>query len=196
MDFMTEDNSLLIDVEAIVPVRAEIWTRETGHNVEGHRWAEPSVQSLVRHLRMVVDAPNQANAIGRRARASIVEHWRWELIAGIAQQRLLAIAAERSAAKWKQISATPASTPRPTAAPAELSPRSLRLEPFRLLWEGSQFVHHSLGHVNRELCASLIESGGVDLEIIPFEPDVFSPVKGSRLEMVKQRIGRTLKGDA
>jgi glycosyltransferase involved in cell wall biosynthesis len=196
MDFMTEDNSLLIDVEAIVPVRAEIWTRETGHNVQGHRWAEPSVRSLVRHLRMVVDAPDQANAIGRRARASIVEHWRWELIAGIAQQRLLAIAEERSAAKRKQISATPASTPSPTAAPATLSPRSLRLEPFRLLWEGSQFVHHSLGHVNRELCASLIESGGVDLEIIPFEPDVFSPVRGSRLEMVKKRIGRTLKADA
>ncbi|MDR3671598.1 MAG: glycosyltransferase [Holophaga sp.] len=36
-----------------------------------------------------------------------------------------------------------------------------------LRWEGSQFVHHSLAHVNRQLCLGLLASGQVDLDLVP-----------------------------
>ncbi|MBK9578053.1 MAG: glycosyltransferase [Fibrobacteres bacterium] len=45
---------------------------------------------------------------------------------------------------------------------------------FSIRWEGSQFVHHSLANVNREICLRLAKAGH-DLSLIPFEPDQFSP---------------------
>ncbi len=63
-------------------------------------------------------------------------------------------------------------------------------------WEGSQFVYHSLAHVNRELCRELIASGTVDLEIIPYEPHQFSPDPHLSLRPVAQRIGRALPSPA
>jgi glycosyltransferase involved in cell wall biosynthesis len=42
-----------------------------------------------------------------------------------------------------------------------------------VLWEGSQFVYHSLAHVNRQLCLGLLDSGKVDLSLLPYEPDQF-----------------------
>jgi glycosyltransferase involved in cell wall biosynthesis len=59
-------------------------------------------------------------------------------------------------------------------------------------WEGSQFVYHSLAHVNRELCRDLIASGAVDLEVIPYEPHQFNPDPHLPLRPVAQRIGRAL----
>jgi glycosyltransferase involved in cell wall biosynthesis len=51
----------------------------------------------------------------------------------------------------------------PVAATAKLPVR----------WEGTQFRHHSLAHVNRQLCLGLLRSGRVDLGIAPYEPDTF-----------------------
>ena len=42
-------------------------------------------------------------------------------------------------------------------------------------WEGSQFVYHSLAHVNREICKGLLDSKQVKLSIIPYEQDTFDP---------------------
>jgi len=44
-----------------------------------------------------------------------------------------------------------------------------------VVWEGTQFVYHSLALVNREQCLGLINSGEVDLTIIPYEANVFDP---------------------
>lgn len=43
-----------------------------------------------------------------------------------------------------------------------------------IVWEGSQFVYHSLALINREHCSNLIDSGAVNLTIVPYEPDQFS----------------------
>lgn len=40
-------------------------------------------------------------------------------------------------------------------------------------FEGSQFVYHSLAHVNRQLCLRLLGSGRVNLSLVPYEPDRF-----------------------
>ncbi len=44
-----------------------------------------------------------------------------------------------------------------------------------LVWEGSQFVYHSLALINREICNQLLDSGLVNLTIVPYEKDQFSP---------------------
>ena len=41
-------------------------------------------------------------------------------------------------------------------------------------WEGSLFVHHSLGMVNRELLSELVADEQFDFRHVPYEPDQFS----------------------
>lgn len=48
-----------------------------------------------------------------------------------------------------------------------------RIRQLPVTWEGSQFLYHSLAHVNRELCLSLMDSGEVDLSVVPFGDDQF-----------------------
>lgn len=59
-------------------------------------------------------------------------------------------------------------------------------------WEGSQFVYHSLAHVNRELSRELIASGRIDLSIIPYEPHQFTADAEPALRPIEQRISRDL----
>ncbi|MCU0582951.1 MAG: tetratricopeptide repeat protein, partial [Syntrophales bacterium] len=65
----------------------------------------------------------------------------------------------------------------------------------KIRWEGSQFVHHSLALVNRELCSRLIE-GGCELSIIPYERDQFSPKEEPRFKPIADRIRKPLTGPA
>lgn len=44
-----------------------------------------------------------------------------------------------------------------------------------LCWEGSQFVYHSLAHVNRQLCLRLGAEKDIKLRILPYEQDQFDP---------------------
>ncbi|HAW09355.1 MAG TPA: hypothetical protein DCW42_09390, partial [Bacteroidetes bacterium] len=43
-----------------------------------------------------------------------------------------------------------------------------------IVWEGSQFVYHSLALINREECSNIIDAGVANLTIVPYEPDQFS----------------------
>ncbi|MDR0927816.1 MAG: glycosyltransferase [Ignavibacteria bacterium] len=42
-----------------------------------------------------------------------------------------------------------------------------------IVWEGSQFVYHSLALVNREVCKNIIDADVANLSIVPYEPDAF-----------------------
>lgn len=42
-----------------------------------------------------------------------------------------------------------------------------------IVWEGSQFVYHSLALINREHCSNIIDSNIANLTIIPYENDTF-----------------------
>jgi glycosyltransferase involved in cell wall biosynthesis/ADP-heptose:LPS heptosyltransferase/2-polyprenyl-3-methyl-5-hydroxy-6-metoxy-1,4-benzoquinol methylase/Flp pilus assembly protein TadD len=53
-----------------------------------------------------------------------------------------------------------------------------------LVWEGSQFVVHSLALINREQCANVIESGVAEVTIVPYEPDQFSPEGNAKYELL------------
>jgi len=45
----------------------------------------------------------------------------------------------------------------------------------RVRWEGTQFVWHSLAHVNRQFCLGLLHSGAFELSLTPYEKDQFKP---------------------
>lgn len=51
-----------------------------------------------------------------------------------------------------------------------------------IVWEGSQFIYHSLALINRELCLKIIDTGIANLTIIPYEPDQFAPQKNEKFE--------------
>ncbi len=77
-----------------------------------------------------------------------------------------------------------------SAAPGR-SPGKLRLR-----WQGSQFVYHSLAHVNRQLGLGLIGSGKVDLSLIPFEPDQFDGSRDPVFSPLAACVNRPLSGPA
>lgn len=60
------------------------------------------------------------------------------------------------------------------------------LPELNLVWEGSQFVWHSLALINREHCSNLIDTEVANLTIIPYEPDSFSPDSNPKYRKLKQ----------
>ncbi len=73
--------------------------------------------------------------------------------------------------------------------------RFLSAADLKIRWEGSQFVHHSLALVNRELCLRLIE-GGCDVSIVPYERDQFTPKDEPRFKPIAERTNKPLSGPA
>ena len=55
-----------------------------------------------------------------------------------------------------------------------------------IVWEGSQFIYHSLALINRELCTKIIESKVANLTIIPYEPDQFLPWGNPKYEKLAE----------
>jgi|WetSurMetagenome_2_1015567.scaffolds.fasta_scaffold00092_33 GT2 family glycosyltransferase/glycosyltransferase involved in cell wall biosynthesis/tetratricopeptide (TPR) repeat protein len=65
----------------------------------------------------------------------------------------------------------------------------------KIIWEGSQFVRHSLALVNRELCLRLIEAGS-EVSIIPYEQDQFTYKDEPRFKPIFERTKKALSGPA
>ena len=65
----------------------------------------------------------------------------------------------------------------------------------RVVWEGSQFVRHSLALINRELSLRLIDAG-YEVSIIPYEKDEFGPEIDPRFEKIAERTNKPLTGKA
>lgn len=71
LDFMTDENSFLIETDGLVPVAAGVEVR----NFRGHRWANPSVEHLRQLMRQVASDPAKAAERGARARADMAARW-------------------------------------------------------------------------------------------------------------------------
>lgn len=80
---------------------------------------------------------------------------------------------------------------------AAASPHSADDREGKLLvkWEGSQFVHHSMALINRELTLQLIDKGH-DLSIIPYEQDEYSHRIDKRFAKIVKRVNKQLAGPA
>lgn len=71
LDFMTDQNSYLIDIEGFVPVNPLMRTPTFAE----HLWAEPSASHLAEILRTVATRPADAVTKSQRARHDIVSDW-------------------------------------------------------------------------------------------------------------------------
>ncbi|WP_084664443.1 glycosyltransferase [Thermanaeromonas toyohensis] len=84
LEFMTEENSFLIEIEGLeeVPNDTDVplyW---------GHRWAKPSVEHLRQILRYVFEHQEEAQKKGKKARQDVLEKWTWEKAAEVVLQEL------------------------------------------------------------------------------------------------------------
>jgi glycosyltransferase involved in cell wall biosynthesis/SAM-dependent methyltransferase len=66
LDFMDEDNSLLVPYE-LVPIG-----EGAGPYPANARWADPDIAVAATHLRWIIDEPGEAAALGRRAQTSVL----------------------------------------------------------------------------------------------------------------------------
>jgi glycosyltransferase involved in cell wall biosynthesis len=135
---------------------------------KGHHWAEPSIKGLRRIMREIFYNPEMAKNRGNQARNDMVKKY-------------------SCAALGKELSSIirtikPTSATKPTATS-------------RIIWQGSQFVYHSLALVNRELCSRLIKNGH-ELSLLPYEPDDFVPEQDSPFAAIQRCVNRPLSRPA
>jgi glycosyltransferase involved in cell wall biosynthesis/tetratricopeptide (TPR) repeat protein len=74
-------------------------------------------------------------------------------------------------------------------APQPVGPILVRLE-------GSQFVRHGVGLVNRELAHAILRSDRMDLSLSPFEAESFGPTEDARHARLAERIRKPFDGAA
>lgn len=127
LDFMDNDNSLLIDVDELVPVDEHMDVPF----YRGHRWAQPSVSHLTDLMRRSVQDPALVERVGRRARRDVEARWRWAEVSAQAAARLAALAARAHTAGSR------------TAGCPQVR------------WVGDVYADHSLATVSRELVTRL-----------------------------------------
>ncbi|HTY21341.1 MAG TPA: glycosyltransferase [Geobacteraceae bacterium] len=68
-----------------------------------------------------------------------------------------------------------------------------QFHPLNIVWEGPQFIHHSLAHVNRELCLQLVNAGH-NVSIIPLGEPGFDPEIDPRFAGIRNREYQPLPG--
>lgn len=166
LEFMNDENSLLCEVESLIPA-----IDEYVGPMPGQSWAQPSATHLAQLLRVAIDDPTRAARLAARAREEMQTKWTWERSAANVRNRLHEIGAERAMAGPAQAVATP----RIPASAVSQSSESQSTTPVAVHWEGPLFTHSSLGLVNRELCTELLARGDVQLTIAPSQADDFIP---------------------
>jgi len=144
---MTEGNSYLVPCK-VVPVSAEAAAEQSVF--AGHSWAEPDPAELRKAMRRVVEDCQGASEKGKLARKDILANFSRTAVARQAMARL----AEVSPVTKSTFAMSASSEIKPACA-----------------WHGAFFNHHSLAHVNRELCVRL--DSRFTLSLAPTEPSDF-----------------------
>jgi glycosyltransferase involved in cell wall biosynthesis len=156
LEFMNDQNSLLCDVETLIPA-----IDEYVGPMPGQSWAQPSVTHLATLLRVAIDDPTRAARLAATACEDMQTRWTWERSATMVKHRLQEIAAERAMGGTTKALST--------------APQAESATPVAVHWEGPLFTHSSLGLVNRELCAELLARGDVRLTVSSAQADDFTP---------------------
>jgi glycosyltransferase involved in cell wall biosynthesis len=179
--FMNVDNSYLIDY-TLVPVPEQGWREVPTY--KGHRWAEPDCTHLRRLMRHVVEHPEEGKAVGQAAREHISANFSRDALGPIMVRELARVMEEHglsssssdvSSLNIKEIEFhTNGHTPKAKSS-------------FSVRWEGAFLRWHSLAHVNREFCLGL-KGAGIDLSLVPTEPNEFSPTDELRFVSLAERF--------
>ena len=153
-EFMTPENSFLIDCEIVdtAALEPELW------HYRGHRWADPSEQSLRRAMRAVRQNPDAARAKGQRARQDMLRSYSRGAVADLVAARLREIEHKLLTPACPAVVARAIEIPAPEAGQ---KPRRLRVN-----WEGSFLDMGSLSHVNRELTAALSAERDLSITLV------------------------------
>lgn len=73
LEFMTDENSFLLDIDGLVNVDQE-QIRDNPFYA-GHKWAEPSEDHLVKLMRHVFEKREEARERGQKAREDVLKNW-------------------------------------------------------------------------------------------------------------------------
>jgi glycosyltransferase involved in cell wall biosynthesis len=156
VDFMDDDNSLLVDVDGLVPVDERM---DIGF-YRGQRWAEPSAQHLASLLQQAARDAGLRRRLGKAARSDVERRWQWQQVAAVVERRLRALFGAHSA----QCGGAPGRAGLP-GAPWSGAPN--------VLWTGDVFADHSLATVNRELLSRLARADDVTVQAATSERPPF-----------------------
>jgi glycosyltransferase involved in cell wall biosynthesis len=162
-EFTTHENSYLIEsetTEEIIDNQIKFY--------DGHRWAKPSITQLRTVMREIFSNPEEAKAKGKLARREILQKFSTEVVGEKVYKRLSEIEQMLSCEQTRSRSKESIPT---------------------IVWEGSQFVRHSLALINREMCVRLA-SEGVTLSLVPFEHDTYTPDAEDPAATLQRFIGR------
>ena len=205
-DFLNEENAWLASPRETVPV-GEAACRENPYLSPDHRWADPDPAEVARLLRRAASNIVERERKGIQARFEAATRWNPEITARAIAARgraLLGLAEPVSGRTYpplRNASGTKLSGALEKVAEGLLArggkhASATPTEPEKTLsirWEGSQFVHHSLALVNRELCARLAKRGH-DLSLIPWEPDQFGAGDDPDLAILERLRKAPLEG--
>ena len=92
-EFMTDANSLLLDIDGLVEMDDPEFLHHNPH-FRGHRWANPSAAHLAHLMQGLAANPQHAREIGARGRADLVQHWGPPRVAAAIGARLQALSAQ------------------------------------------------------------------------------------------------------
>jgi glycosyltransferase involved in cell wall biosynthesis len=135
MDFMTDENSYLVDCKLVDVPEAAI--REVPDFV-GHRWAEPDVNDLRKAMRRVFEEREEGKAKGAVAREHVLANYRWEAVARSVMARLEASGTKPLTERFAHTTA--------------------------LTWEGPYQIAFGLAEVNRELGRALADDTNLEVK--------------------------------
>ncbi|MBI2560779.1 MAG: glycosyltransferase [Planctomycetes bacterium] len=168
LEFMNDANSFLIDIEGLVEAPPDTDV----DYFAGHKFAEPSVKHLQRLMRYVFENRKVAKQKAQKARAFFAENYTWQKVAQMIVDRLTE------------------ENPSYTVKPLDVTP-SCTTRTFRVAWEGSQFVNHSLALINRELTIALTKSQKCDLNLAPYEAHQFGKeADPERFSIIEERLNK------
>lgn len=144
LDFMDDDNSMLIDVEGIVPVD----NRSEFTFFRGQCWAEPSAPHLADIMRRLAAEPDLRRRLGARARQDIERRWQWKYAQAAMADRVDTLVARERDLRAGSGAGRGAGLTVSNVAPC-------------IRWEGDFYAHHSLAGVNRALAGRLTAKGAL-----------------------------------
>jgi glycosyltransferase involved in cell wall biosynthesis/tetratricopeptide (TPR) repeat protein len=214
LSFLHDGNAWLAAPRELVPV-GDAACRENRYLAPDHRWADPDPVQVSELLRRAASNVVERLNKGQVARQDAVSRWTPHRTAQAIAERVEAmgsgkpralpstlgiVSGGRLSSSLEKVAAglrtTSATTRTPTSARGPAVRGASKIETDSVLsvrWEGSQFVHHSLAHVNRALCLRLAKLGH-DLSIIPWEPDQFAPGADPDLALLAQLHKAPLEG--
>jgi glycosyltransferase involved in cell wall biosynthesis/tetratricopeptide (TPR) repeat protein len=193
-DFATDELA-----SRVASVRKNLGTRVMDLELAGEGWLlEPDPADLGERMTWIVNHPDEARAMARRASLVVRAEWSWSTAASRAEARL------RALSKCNELPVRFISQPKQSASgqnpgtaveKAVGDERSSGKEPrsasagngVDVVWEGPQFSHHSLALINREVCLSLI-AGGTAVSVQSVGDKVFGAEADPRFQELEKRM--------